>query len=311
MRKMADKILFVDDEPSVLDGYRRMLHRDFEVDTANSGDDGLALLRGTGPYAVVVSDMRMPGMNGAEFLTKVRQEAPDTVRVLLTGYSDMDAAIEAVNEGNIFRYLTKPCQREVLVKAITLSLEQYRKTITEKDLLKKARILERATNNQDYAEVCLWDNNEGPTGLPGPSQARSFLAPLFGFDIKSYVVLFKITLLQTVEERYGEEVAGDYLNVAAQFLTQSLRPEDRLFHWGRDVLMAVVRRLISQGALRQEVDRLTLSSQPCVLNVDGNRIMTACPITFDLLPVSQYPSIDAMFKAFSVRVAKANSVSTI
>ena len=121
---MADKILFVDDEPAILDGYRRMLHREFEVDTATGGEDGLALVRGAGPYAVVVSDMRMPGMNGAKFLAEVRQLVPETVRMLLTGYSDMDAAIDAVNEGNIFRYLTKPCEKEDLVKAINLSLEK-------------------------------------------------------------------------------------------------------------------------------------------------------------------------------------------
>jgi ActR/RegA family two-component response regulator len=308
---MANKILFVDDEPSILDGYRRMLYREFEVDTAPGGDDGLTMVKGTGPYAVVVSDMRMPGMSGAEFLTKVRQAAPDTVRILLTGYSDMDAAIEAVNEGNIFRYLTKPCPKEVLVKAINQSLDQYRTVTAEKILVKKAHQLERAASEHDYEEVCLWDNGESPTGLPGPSQARSFLAPLFGVDIKTNVVLFKITLLQTIEERYGEEAATDYRNFAAQFLMQSLRLEDRLFHWGTDVLMGVVRRLISQGALRSEVERLTLNIRGCVLDVDGKRIMTACPITFDLLPVSQFSSLDEMLKNFSIRAAKANSISMI
>jgi hypothetical protein len=75
--------------------------------------------------------------------------------------------------------------------------------------------------------------------------------------------------------------------------------------------MAVVRRLIAQGALRSEMDRLTLNSRGHVLDVDGKRIMTACPIAFDLLPVSQYPSLDEMIKAFSLRAAKANSTSMI
>jgi CheY-like chemotaxis protein len=308
---MADKILFVDDEPSVLDGYRRMLHRDFEVDTATGGEQGLELIKGSRPYAVVVSDMRMPGMNGAEFLAQVRQTVPETVRMLLTGYSDMDAAIAAVNEGNIFRYLTKPCEKEVLVKAISLSLEQYHSAVAEKLLVKKALIFERATAVSESEQVCLWDNNEGPTGLPGPSQARSHLAPLFKVDIKSYVVLFKITMLQTIEERYGEEAAGDYLNFAAQFLTQSLRPEDRLFHWSRDILMATVRRQTTQGAVRMEMDRLTLGGGGCVLDVNGKKIMTACAVAFDLLPVSQFSNIDEMLKAFDVRATKANSIGMI
>ncbi len=82
---MTDKILFVDDEPAVLDGCKRMLHREFEVNTAISGEQGLAEIQENGPYAVVVSDMRMPEMNGAQFLSRVRQTAPETVRMLLTG----------------------------------------------------------------------------------------------------------------------------------------------------------------------------------------------------------------------------------
>jgi FixJ family two-component response regulator len=132
---MADRTLFVDDEPAVLDGYKRMLHREFEVDSAVGAEEGLAAIHEHGPYAVVVSDMRMPGMNGAQFLAQVRQTAPDTVRMLLTGYTDLDAAMHAVNEGNIFRFLTKPCEKEVMARAITTGLVQYRLVTAEKDLL--------------------------------------------------------------------------------------------------------------------------------------------------------------------------------
>jgi response regulator RpfG family c-di-GMP phosphodiesterase len=132
---MTDRILFVDDEPAVLDGYKRTLHREFEVDTAEGGEMGLASIRDRGPYSVVISDMRMPGMNGAQFLAQVRQRTPDTVRMLLTGYTDLDAAMEAVNEGNIFRFLTKPCDKEVLTQAITAGLVQYRLVTAEKELL--------------------------------------------------------------------------------------------------------------------------------------------------------------------------------
>jgi response regulator RpfG family c-di-GMP phosphodiesterase len=134
---MIDRILFVDDEPAVLDGYKRILRREFEVDTAAGGEQGLASIRDRGPYSVVISDMRMPGMNGAQFLAQVRQAAPDTVRMLLTGYTDLDAAILAVNEGNIFRFLTKPCDKGVLTKAITAGLLQYRLVTAEKELLER------------------------------------------------------------------------------------------------------------------------------------------------------------------------------
>ena len=296
---MADKILFVDDEPLVLDGYRRMLHNEFEVSSAIGGEQGLAIIRDSGPFAVVISDMRMPGMNGAEFLAEVRQKAPNTVRMLLTGYTDLNAAIDAVNEGNIFRYLTKPCEKNALIDAINKGLDQYQSITAEKKLVKKALIIEEAKS--EPSDICQWDNFEGPTGLPGPTQARDLLAPLFGVDKQAYVVLFKISMLQTVEQRYGEEAAGEYLNSAAQFLIQSLRSEDRLFHWDRDILMAVVWRQISPGALRMEVDRLTLTSQGQVMNVNGKSIMIACPIAFEVLPVSQYSSFDDMIVAFEAK----------
>jgi len=132
---MGDKILLVDDEPAFLTGYKLILPETLEADTAVGGERGLAAIRDHGPYAVVVSDMQMPGMNGVQFLAQVRQAAPDTVRIMLTGYSDVSAAMDAVNQGNIFRFLAKPCEQEVLSNAITSGLVQYRLVTSEKDLL--------------------------------------------------------------------------------------------------------------------------------------------------------------------------------
>jgi response regulator RpfG family c-di-GMP phosphodiesterase len=132
---MADKILFVDDEPAFLKGYQLQLRQAFDVDTAVGGEQGLAAIHERGPYAVVVSDMRMPGMNGVQFLARVRQAAPNTIRMILTGYTDVNAAMDAVNEGNVFRFLAKPCEREVLANAITSGLVQYRLITAEKELL--------------------------------------------------------------------------------------------------------------------------------------------------------------------------------
>jgi response regulator RpfG family c-di-GMP phosphodiesterase len=132
---MNEKMLFVDDEPAVLDGYKRLLHKDFQPDTASSGREALDLLSRQGPYAVVVSDMRMPGMDGVQLLCRVREASPDTVRVILTGYADIQSAMNAVNEGHIFRFLTKPCEQKTLKQALTSCLLQYQLVIAEKDLL--------------------------------------------------------------------------------------------------------------------------------------------------------------------------------
>jgi CheY-like chemotaxis protein len=130
-----EKILFVDDEPAVLDGYKRVLYKEFSLDTATSGEVALARISSGADYAVVVSDMRMPGMDGVQLLSAVGQKLPNTVRVVLTGHADLQSAIDAVNEGRIFRFLTKPCEADSLKKALTTCLVQYRLILAEKELL--------------------------------------------------------------------------------------------------------------------------------------------------------------------------------
>jgi len=131
------RVLFVDDEPQILEGIAENLRRGFEVLTATSGAAGLELLRSHHDVAVVVSDMRMPKMDGAAFLTQVRALAPDSIRVLLTGQTDLASTVTAVNQGRIFRFLTKPCSRDDLRMALDAAVEQYRLQRVERDLLEQ------------------------------------------------------------------------------------------------------------------------------------------------------------------------------
>lgn len=137
MTASRTKVLCVDDEPNVLEGLTLNLRRRFDVSTALGGPAGLEAMQRDGAPAVVISDMRMPGMSGAAFLAKVRELAPDTVRILLTGQADMDSAIAAVNEGQIFRFLTKPCPPPVLLGAIEAAIEQHRLITAERVLLEQ------------------------------------------------------------------------------------------------------------------------------------------------------------------------------
>ncbi len=100
---MTTRILCVDDDSNILIGYQRALRKQFQIEVALGGEEGLAAVRSQGPYAVIVADMRMPGMDGVELLVKVREIAPDTVRMMLTGNADQQTALEAVNQGHIFR----------------------------------------------------------------------------------------------------------------------------------------------------------------------------------------------------------------
>ena len=134
---MAEKILLVDDESNILDGYRRSLRGEFEMEIALGGQQALTCIAENGPYAVVISDMRMPGIDGIQLLSRIKGVSPDTVRVMLTGNADMETAVNAINEGSIFRFLNKPCPKEVMAKTITAALMQYRLVTAEKQLLEQ------------------------------------------------------------------------------------------------------------------------------------------------------------------------------
>jgi len=132
---MKDRVLFVDDEPNVLDGIRRQLRNRVDIETANSAAAGLDIIKAQGPFAVVVSDMRMPEMDGARFLAKVNEISPHTVRMILSGQADLESTIAAVNEGRVFRFLLKPCNTETLFGVVKNGIEQYRLVNAEKHLL--------------------------------------------------------------------------------------------------------------------------------------------------------------------------------
>jgi response regulator RpfG family c-di-GMP phosphodiesterase len=134
---MAEKILLVDDDSNVLEGYRRTLRSEFQLEIALGSEQALKLIEEQGPYAVVVSDMRMPGMDGIQLLSKIKALSPNTVRVMLTGNADLDSAINAINEGSIFRFLNKPCNKEQMAKALTAAVVQYRLATAEDHLLEQ------------------------------------------------------------------------------------------------------------------------------------------------------------------------------
>ena len=133
---MSSKILFVDDESNVLSAFQRQFRKQYKVSTAESGAAALELIENEGPFAVIISDMQMPNMNGVEFLKKAMEVAPDTVRLMLTGNADQKTAQDAVNDGCVFRFLTKPCPFIILSMAIEAAVEQYRLITAEKVILK-------------------------------------------------------------------------------------------------------------------------------------------------------------------------------
>lgn len=129
------RILCVDDDINLLKGMQRNLRKQFNIQTALGGEQGLKLLKEQGPFAVVMADMQMPQMDGLQFLKQVEERTPDSVRIMLTGNADQKTAMNAVNEGHVFRFLTKPCSPETITLALKAGLRQFRLLIAERELL--------------------------------------------------------------------------------------------------------------------------------------------------------------------------------
>ncbi len=131
------RVLCVDDEVNILKAIQRSLRKTFDIVTASSGQEGLDILASSEPFQVVISDMKMPNMNGATFLRQVRQDYPDAVRLLLTGFADLDTVVTAVNEGYIYRFIAKPCSAGVLLEAINDGIKQHNLLTSERVLLEQ------------------------------------------------------------------------------------------------------------------------------------------------------------------------------
>ena len=179
---MPDRVLFVDDDPKILAALRRQLRKKVEIETVTSGRDGLDTIHREGPFSVVVTDYCMPEMNGIEFLSEVRKVAPESVRMLLTGSADLNAAIQAVNQGNIFRFLTKPCSSDALLDALKTGLREYRQSHKERKFNQRTRrLLDQA---RDIQQSLMPEATPGIEGLD--IAGRSIYCDQTGGDYYDY-----------------------------------------------------------------------------------------------------------------------------
>ena len=131
---MGDRILVVDDDRLLLDALVRELGRRFHLDTATSAEEALEKLRRNGPYAVVLTDLHMPGTDGITLLDEVRRRWPDTVRMMFTGRADREKVIEALNTGYLFRFLDKPCSRDTMACVLRDALDQHQRILAAREL---------------------------------------------------------------------------------------------------------------------------------------------------------------------------------
>ncbi len=231
---MLGRILCVDDEQGVLDGLRRNLRREFEVVTALGGAEGLKALE-SAAYDVVMSDYQMPEMSGAQFLGHVRKRWPETTRVLLTGNADLDAAIATVNEGHVYRFLLKPCPKEVLIPALESAINFHNLVVAERVLLQDT--LHGAVRMLTDALSLVSPEGFGHCG--GVAQRASQVAETVGiaepWKVEMATLLAQVTLVTLPEETLEKLRNGDDLSSDEQSMIE------RLPSVGRDLLSPLPR----------------------------------------------------------------------
>ena len=131
----AHRILIVDDDANLLKSFKRILGARFETITAANGADGLRAVKEQGPFTVAISDYKMPGMNGLEFFTRAGETDPRMVRILLTGFADLDMSLKALNEVDVFRLLTKPCPPKIMAKALFDAVGYHEAMAAEREMM--------------------------------------------------------------------------------------------------------------------------------------------------------------------------------
>lgn len=191
---MKHTILCVDDEPDNVDALERLFRKRYEVLKATSGEDALSLLKENSP-AVIISDQRMPSMTGVELLTKSMKLRPDAVRILLTGYTDIESVIQAINSGQIYRYVTKPWDPVDFSNTVEKAVERYEMSeeLKEKNIALKKALDELKTLDEAKTQFMLLINHELKTPLT---------------VMLSYIELLRDSQLNEEEVKFLDRISG-------------------------------------------------------------------------------------------------------
>ena len=240
MDNVMRKVLFVDDEPGVLAGLERQLRGQYDVHTRLCGIEGLEALRDHGPFPVVVSDMRMPEMNGSQFLSRVRTISPETERILLTGHADVETAVSAVNDGQIFRYLLKPCDKETLVEALQEAIQRHDRYLATRRLL---------ASNQELQMLAMEDPLLGIGNRRAMERDLDYTHSAAIRYMRLYsIILLDVDHFKLYNDCYGHQLGDQALIKIATHIKTSVRSADKLFRYGGEELLLLLPETDQEGA---------------------------------------------------------------
>jgi len=250
------RVLFVDDEENILKSLRRLVaDEDFQVLLAGSGEEGLALLRETDDdVAVIVSDQRMPGLTGVEFLQQAREIAPDAGRILLTGYADISATIDAINKGGAHRYISKPWNDHEILLTIRDAVRSFH-------LARENRVLSALVSKQNE-ELKEWNSGLKTRVLEQTSSIRQKITELHGLNEKlhrNYLsILAAFSGLHELHDREAKNHCGNVAVVSAAVARAAGLPENEIEEIRVAALLHDIGTIgISDSLLHGDVQRMT------------------------------------------------------
>lgn len=269
-------ILVVDDEPENLQAFRLNFRDTFTVDTCESGEAALRLLRER-PYAVLISDQRMPGMSGIDLLQRTVREHPHLVRLILTGYTDQDSLIQAINQGRIYHYVTKPWQRDDLVLTLKRAIESWALAARNRDLIgdlksqmtEMGQIVEERTRALREAAERLrrLAISDGLTGLYNhryfQERWRREVARARRFSECVSLMVLDVDKFKNFNDTMGHPAGDTLLREVADLLTRSVREIDLLARYGGEEFVIVLPKARKEDALvLAERIRASVANQP-------------------------------------------------
>lgn len=285
----------VDDDPQVLQGYRRTIGKRFPLDFSSSGPEALELLHTAGPYAVVVSDIRMPEMDGLTLLEQIRNVAPETVRILLTGYADRETAMEAVNRDQVFRFLSKPSTPDELTKVLNEALAQYRKTQElEATLLRSAAEVRDLEGRLDYQS-----RHDTLTGLANRKvfeQRLEMALETARMEGREHALVYlDLDHVHAVNNTWGHTAGDELLRQVAQLLSNRRRRSDLVARLGGDHF-ALLLEDCSLSRAQGLADGILRAIRQHAFEWEGQRLAMSASI--GLIPITrESKGVGALFNA--------------
>lgn len=228
---MKEKILFVESDNVLLETYKKNLGKKYAIDTAPDAATGLKKLTKDGNYAVVLADLMMKDMDGIKFFSQVKDLAPDSIRIMLTGNPELDIAVNAVNEGEIFRFITKPLDLNKFMETIELGVEEYEKL----ERLKKESLKDSLTG--------LWNRRYFDT------QIKRIVSASKRFNQQFAVLYFDIDHFKDINDIYGHIAGDESLILVAKELDRICRAHDTIFRLGGDEFCVLAENTTREKAI--------------------------------------------------------------